>query len=630
MRKLLSMLCQAALWFFALIFGIVIIVDRHVDYYLSGYNVPLFPNIALVIVLVIALGLGPVRRLACRRRRSSTDTRHLPLAAYLIAPVAVFAIQLFVFHHAGFHTNWDVAELSRTALAPLPLADHSDLFWEPYLHRYPNNQFFVWLLRQVELTRTHIAPGIDPFDFFAHASCLAVSVGFALFMLIARKTCACRGTELFADVVFGMLFALSPWYMIPYSDSFGLLLCTTMLCCLVCIDCRPLRWGLAGLMGMLAIAIKPTAIFVLVAAVVSAAWIDASAAWSAQRARRRRDADGIDASAALSAPARLFGGWRARWKRAHAGNGVQGVPAPREKKAEPCGSETPTATVRRIPVPGSAFGVLAQIACLALGISLGLNVVNGARAELGINADPDQEITIHHYLMMGLNDPNDGSFFGEDADFSAHIDTVEDRIKLNVLVARNRLADYGPLGLADHLLRKLLLNYNDGTFGWHIEGYFIKEERGARGPIGDFLRAHIYMGNDCYPVFCTLQQSLWLLVLGLIPASLLAFRQRKSLDDTQVGPDDGRLYALATMLASVTALTVFLLVFEARARYLFLYGASYVLLAAYGLETLTPCLRRLQDITNRRDATPRAPLRSHKSAGPVRHARPTRTTASAR
>ena len=51
MRTLIVRLVNAALWFFLFIFLIVVVIDRHVAYYMSDAAVPLLPNIVLVLLL---------------------------------------------------------------------------------------------------------------------------------------------------------------------------------------------------------------------------------------------------------------------------------------------------------------------------------------------------------------------------------------------------------------------------------------------------------------------------------------------------------------------------------------------------------------------------------------------------
>ena len=50
--------------------------------------------------------------------------------------------------------------------------------------------------------------------------------------------------------------------------------------------------------------------------------------------------------------------------------------------------------------------------------------------------------------------------------------TKEERKKANFKVVKERLKDYGVIGLFNHQVKKTLVNYNDGTFAWSREGTF--------------------------------------------------------------------------------------------------------------------------------------------------------------
>ena len=509
MRTLIVRLVNAALWFFLFIFLIVVVIDRHVAYYMSDAAVPLLPNIVLVLLLAAA-SYGVYRYLERSERHTSPlrSLRETHPKAFIVAPLALFAIQCGIYLLSGVNTGWDAHEVASIALVPAPLSEHFDLFWTTYVARYPNNLFIIWCLRVLEACRAAIVPWADPYTVFALAACFATSLSFGLFMRLTSTLLSDVRAELFADIVYLLLICFSPWFMIPYTDTFGLCLCTMVLWCLVCIRNPWAKWALIGFFGIIGYAIKPTVIFCLAAAVV------ASAAVRITSAKLK--------TAALSA------------------------------------------------------------LCLVAGIALASFVVNSAKASLHVTWEPEAEFTVDHYLMMGLNNETDGSFHEPDVEFSASQPDVETRKTANRQVAGQRLKDFGVGGLAGHLLRKLLLNYNDGAFSWGAEGGFYTYARPTTGWLPDLLRAYYYSTSPTYGAFRTLQQLLWLLVLAAIPCTLLSMKESGAADKLA----DDKLVALATMLASIVAVTIFLLVFEARARYLFLYGAFFVLLAGNGMQTL--------------------------------------------
>ena len=137
---------------------------------------------------------------------------------------------------------------------------------------------------------------------------------------------------------------------------------------------------------------------------------------------------------------------------------------------------------------------------------------------------------------------------------------------------RKRLEDYGPAGLLEHLEKKLLSNYGDGTWAWGAEGAFYTEilENKNQG-MSPFLKSVYYYGEDRYTYFCSYSQMVWILLLA---GCFLAFLFRKE--------DRGRKGFI--IMLSLVGLTLFELIFEARARYLYCYVPLYLLLGSWGLE----------------------------------------------
>ena len=142
---------------------------------------------------------------------------------------------------------------------------------------------------------------------------------------------------------------------------------------------------------------------------------------------------------------------------------------------------------------------------------------------------------------------------------------------MNVRVWKQRIHDLGPLGLLRLYHQKLLSAFSDGTFAWGIEGQFWIELHGncralkAYYGIGNFNHEDPNAQNGMW--FEVLSQTLWIgCIAGVV---LLGFSRR--LDSVTVVP----------MLA-VCALALFLMVFETRARYVFLFAPYFCVLGVAG------------------------------------------------
>ena len=190
----------------------------------------------------------------------------------------------------------------------------------------------------------------------------------------------------------------------------------------------------------------------------------------------------------------------------------------------------------------------------------------------GLDLKPEMEFGVPHFLMMGLDERHDGSYSNQDVLYSASFDTVAARDAANLARAKERLREMGAAGLAKHLKNKLLVVYADGTYAWAEEGTFFKQYV-ARPPsaVTDFLRSFYYEDGALYEGFRTVEHLIWLLLFACSGGVALYLRCTKAYDPT--------------VCAAVTALLGLLayeLLFEARARYLFIYGPFFILLAVLG------------------------------------------------
>lgn len=202
-------------------------------------------------------------------------------------------------------------------------------------------------------------------------------------------------------------------------------------------------------------------------------------------------------------------------------------------------------------------------------ILIGVNRVMISYIDCDLNKDI--RLTYTHYLMMGLNEETAGSYSSDDYGFSSSQPTVAERQRANLEVVKERLADYGVGGYLYFLVRKTLTNYNDGTFSWWMEGNFnMRNSSRYETLLTQRLRRLFYGGTDWNLYFGSFEHALWLGVLGLLLGMfLLRTGTMRSLENV--------------MLLSLLGSFLFVMLFEARGRYLYCMSAIYVICAFYGL-----------------------------------------------
>ena len=210
------------------------------------------------------------------------------------------------------------------------------------------------------------------------------------------------------------------------------------------------------------------------------------------------------------------------------------------------------------------------VAVLMIGVLIG-GLSGGLRRLYqyeGFVVNSEQSLGLAHYFMMGLNDQTNGVYYGEDAIFSKKISTSKERTEKNLKIAQERLKEKGGWGYLKFLSKKMLINYDDGTFAWGAEGgFYSKKVENAKLKAAPLLKDIYYNDGKYFPIYATIAQATWILVLiGCWCVSIKAVLNKKVNIECLV------------MLTTIIGITIFELLFEARARYLYIYVPIYILI----------------------------------------------------
>lgn len=135
------------------------------------------------------------------------------------------------------------------------------------------------------------------------------------------------------------------------------------------------------------------------------------------------------------------------------------------------------------------------------------------------------------------------------------------------------MKEYGVPGMAEHLLRKALVNFADGGFAWGIDfarnDLPVKDER-----LTPWVRSVVYSDGTRYPALHALEQAVWLLLLTLCPFGAFGLRRLCAGQESPMP---------AAMLLSVIGIIAFNMLFEAKARYVFVMVPVMIAVSAAGL-----------------------------------------------
>lgn len=194
-----------------------------------------------------------------------------------------------------------------------------------------------------------------------------------------------------------------------------------------------------------------------------------------------------------------------------------------------------------------------------------------AREKMGFTPIKSKEFTPMHYAMMGLNYTTGGTYDQTDVNFSAGAPSVKERNNNALEEIGNRISDMGVTGLAAHTVRKMLTNFNDGTFAWGKEGEFYWNIQEKSNGLANQLRSYYYDSGSNYEIFHTFSQAMWVVILCLIVCIALPAEEKSE-------------RTTASVLLGILGIICFVMLFEARARYLYLYSPLFILAAAIGWE----------------------------------------------
>ena len=441
--------------------------------------------------------------------------------------VLFVATQIYACYNYYFITGWDVEYIMQTSEA-IAYKEYENIPHQ-YFSTYPNNVLICYLFSLILRFEalfgiTSIETGV--FGIIVFQILITAFISYLVYKFVLDYS---HSFTLAFSVwlVYILFIGLSPWKIIPYSDSTGLLF--PMLVIYIFSTTKNnkklvLKYALIGLFSFLGYKIKPQAIFTLIAVLIAEL---------------------------------LFNFFRKFDKQ----------------------------TCKQLAV---------KFVSVAMAFVLSSSVFSTFIVpKTQIEIDENISFSMAHLLMMGLNNQTNGVYSSDDFAFSKNYASYEVRKDLNLLKARARLEDMGVVGTAKLFAKKTLTNYNDGTFAWSAEGNFYSKTFEDKNKFfSPFLKNIFYESGKYYNLYSTSLQMVWLLLLigliGVFVKGKFNFFEHKE------------VYA---MLLCIIALTFFETLFEARARYFFLYSPVYLICGMLGMINIVAELKgRFNKKKNRTNA----------------------------
>ena len=180
-------------------------------------------------------------------------------------------------------------------------------------------------------------------------------------------------------------------------------------------------------------------------------------------------------------------------------------------------------------------------------------------------------------MYNGLNEDTTGACSGEGLEIVRSFAGSDkaSRMQYELAGVRRRMQERGLWGTLNFWLRKQVMNFNDGTFSWYQEGYFQAWEYPelTDSSFMEPLRNFFWQDGSNYIWFTTVSQGLWIFVLlGILVEAVLllvnaiaGFRKH----GMSVGESSEALSISIAMIVTFIGMFLFVMLFEARARYLY-------------------------------------------------------------
>lgn len=222
---------------------------------------------------MMAAGVAAMLLPAFAMMKTSAKRRCLPLR--LMPWAALFVAQAAASYFAYFMAGWDVHTVLTTAYA---IAGGDAQIDQYYFSLYPNNAAMAMIFAAVMRAFRTIAPGAGLDRCALILILMQCALNACAGMLAARvagKWLRDARFARFTGLVYAAICGISPWVMVPYSDSMGLIF-PVLLCALYQAQWEAKRpalvWLGTGAVSALGYLIKPQTVIVLIAIVLTEAF----------------------------------------------------------------------------------------------------------------------------------------------------------------------------------------------------------------------------------------------------------------------------------------------------------------------------------------------------------------------
>ncbi len=202
--------------------------------------------------------------------------------------------------------------------------------------------------------------------------------------------------------------------------------------------------------------------------------------------------------------------------------------------------------------------------------------------EIGLDYNPEVEASWQNYFYMGLNEDTTGGYNSDDASIFGEFQTSKkERNSAALERAVGRLEERGFWGSLYFWLRKMVMTFNDGIFGWASEvwiGGDFPEDLASHTVWTQRLRDVFWPGGSNMGGHRTLCQLTWIFCMMGIPGLCVCTGRRR---------DEYGIFVICCL-----GVFLYQMLFEARARYLLVFLPLLISASVCGIARYGSCLFR--------------------------------------
>lgn len=464
----------------------------------SGIEYHLKRNLIINNILILIFIIIPIFLIYYFLVRKSGDISNKKYKTILIViALIIFIIQIILVKCIYFYTDWDVKVIRDIVNE---FFKNGNLKNNYYLTIYPNNLFLTMIIVAIK----SIPIVGNNYLFLLGINCLLVDLA-GVFTSLTIKNISNNKKALLSFAIMIPLILLSPWIVIPYTDTFAILFPILVLYLYTKKQKKLIDYYLIGLCTFVGYYIKPTVIIIFMSIVIVEIFSKLKILFNKEKIKRQL-----------------------------------------------------------------------KIACIIIfGIFTAL--VSNKSASYILKFEPlsyAKPFSFIHYLAMGQNNKTLGAYSQTDINYSIEKGKTADLKKFYKRITNRTFSEQ-----IAFFSKKTLLNFNDGSFSWGLDGIFFYEINKTNSSFAKFLREIYYDGGKYFLNFLQVCQILWLLVLSFCP-----FIAKKKNNKNE----------LVIMLA-IIGITLFLTIFEPRTRYLYCYSPIFIVCFVLGFSNLKNTIKNKFD-----------------------------------